>query len=237
MGEHAAGDVADARRRPGDRTPDGEGAGVVPPLIGQTDQRDEGGEHRRAGDALHRPGGDPPYGADAVRYEIELTTSPPTSADELAERSTAAGMALDRPVTEADPTVVPAFPDRWAEVVDAPADERRAALLNALLADAACHPRVTDHANGGRHIHYREDGQSLGGVLRAVGSVGTALHLTGLGTHRLGRCALAECGHAYADFSRAGRQRYRSPTCADRDAVRRHRARAGLRDSRRNGVR
>jgi predicted RNA-binding Zn ribbon-like protein len=30
----------------------------------------------------------------------------------------------------------------------------------------------------------------------------------------------------YADLSRTGRQRYCSPTCANRDAVRRHRARA-----------
>ncbi|WP_201304885.1 hypothetical protein [Streptomyces sp. GS7] len=61
---------------------------------------------------------------------------------------------------------------------------------------------------------------------RAVGGVGTAPHPTGLVMHRLGRRALAECGHADADFSRAGRQRHRSPTCADRDAVHRHRARA-----------
>ncbi|WP_043263216.1 CGNR zinc finger domain-containing protein [Streptomyces sp. CT34] len=167
-----------------------------------------------------------PYGEDAVRYVIELTNTPPTGVDELAQRSVAAGMVLDRPVTEADLTAVRDFLDRWAGIVDAPTDEQRAALLNALLADTAAHPRVTDHADGGWHIHYREDGQSLGGVLRAVGSVGTALHLTGLGMHRLGRCALAECGNAYADFSRAGRQRYCSPTCANRDAVRRHRARA-----------
>ncbi|MFJ5678914.1 CGNR zinc finger domain-containing protein [Streptomyces sp. NPDC093097] len=166
-----------------------------------------------------------PYGEDPVRFVVDLTNAPPTSADELAERAAAAGMALDRPVTEDDLSEVLDFLVRWAEVVDAPTDARRAELLNALLADAAGHPRLTDHADGGWHIHYREDDRSLGGVLRAVAGVGTALHLTGLGMHRLGRCALAECDNAFADFSRAGRQRYCCPLCANRDAVRRHRAR------------
>ncbi|MEU7179358.1 MULTISPECIES: CGNR zinc finger domain-containing protein [Streptomyces] len=166
-----------------------------------------------------------PYGEDPVRFVVELTNTPPADAAELAERCVAAGLVLDRPVRDADLTEVRDFLRRWAEVVDATTDERRAALLNALLSDAAAHPRLTDHADGGWHIHYREDDLSLAGLLRAVVSVGTALHLTGLGMHRLGRCALAECDHAYADFSRAGRQRYCSPACANRDAVRRHRAR------------
>jgi len=66
---------------------------------------------------------------------------------------------------------------------------------------------------------------SIAGVLEALFSVGTALHLVGRGMHRLGRCALDECTAIYADTSRNGRQRYCSPKCANRDAVRRHRAR------------
>ncbi|HEY0453774.1 CGNR zinc finger domain-containing protein [Actinophytocola sp.] len=31
-------------------------------------------------------------------------------------------------------------------------------------------------------------------------------------------------GHPFGDLTRGGRQRYCSPTCANRDAVRRHRA-------------
>ncbi|MER6308748.1 CGNR zinc finger domain-containing protein [Streptomyces sp. NPDC001739] len=165
-----------------------------------------------------------PYGEDPVRFVVELTNVPPGSARELEERCVAAGMVIDRPVEPGDLAEVLGFLRRWAEVVDAGTDERRAALLNGLLAEASTPPRLTDHADGGWHIHYREDGIGLGGVLRAVGAVGTALHLTGLGMHRLGRCALAECGNAYADFSRAGRQRYCSHACANRDAVRRHRA-------------
>ncbi len=46
--------------------------------------------------------------------------------------------------------------------------------------------------------------------------------------HRLPRCETTECGTAFADTSRTGRQRYCSLRCANRDAVRRHRARATL---------
>ncbi|MGA5539556.1 CGNR zinc finger domain-containing protein [Mycolicibacterium nivoides] len=38
--------------------------------------------------------------------------------------------------------------------------------------------------------------------------------------HRIHRCAAEDCAHAFVDFSRPGTQRY----CANRDAVRRHRA-------------
>ncbi|MFF4606814.1 CGNR zinc finger domain-containing protein [Streptomyces sp. NPDC001339] len=166
-----------------------------------------------------------PYGDDRLRLVADLTNTPPTSVSELVDRCLAAGMALDRPADEEDLAQVLAFVERWAEVVDAPTHERRVELLNALLSEASTHPRVTDHAGIGWHIHYREDGIGLGGVLRTIGAVGTALHLTELGMHRLGRCTLAECGNAYVDFSRAGQQRYCSQGCANRDAVRRHRAR------------
>ncbi|GIH23509.1 hypothetical protein Aph01nite_18190 [Acrocarpospora phusangensis] len=66
--------------------------------------------------------------------------------------------------------------------------------------------------------------QPLGAVLFALISVSTALHLLGRGMHRLGRCAVPECTVIFADTSRTGRQRYCSQPCANRDAVRRHRA-------------
>jgi predicted RNA-binding Zn ribbon-like protein len=64
----------------------------------------------------------------------------------------------------------------------------------------------------------------LADLVRVLISVGTALHFTGRGMDRLHRCALAECNNAFGDFCRTGRQRYCSPACANRDAVRRHRA-------------
>jgi hypothetical protein len=50
--------------------------------------------------------------------------------------------------------------------------------LNLLLARWSGHPRLTDHADSGWHLHYRADGLPAGAVIAAVGAVGTALHLT-----------------------------------------------------------
>ncbi|MFE1766680.1 CGNR zinc finger domain-containing protein [Streptomyces angustmyceticus] len=166
-----------------------------------------------------------PYGEDPVRLIVGLAAQPPCTPQEFEERCVAAGMAIDRPVGDEDLAEIREFIPRWLTVVDARTPERRAILLNELLSASSTHPRLTDHADGGWHIHYRADGLGLASVVRAVVSVGTALHLTGRGMDRLGRCALTECGLAFGDFTRGGRQRYCSPACANRDAVRRFRAR------------
>ena len=165
-----------------------------------------------------------PYGEYPVRLASDLVAAPPRTADELGERCAEAGVAIERPAGPADLREVEAFLARWLTVVDADTHRLRAERLNVLLAEASAYPRLTDHAGDGWHIHYRDAGLPLGAVLRALISVGTALHLTGRGMDRLRRCALAECGLPFGDFTRGGRQRYCSPTCANRDAVRRHRA-------------
>ena len=108
-------------------------------------------------------------------------------------------------------------------LVDAADEPARVAVLNELLTRYASQPTVTDHG-GGWHLHYRPDAASLGEILAASTTVAAAQHLTAHGMHRVGRCALPECGRAYVDHSRPGRQRYCSHACANRDAVRRHRA-------------
>lgn len=166
-----------------------------------------------------------PYGADAVLLMADLTNFPPASLDDLVKRCADAGLAIDRPPEEADLAAALDLAEQWCEIVDTRDERARVALLNDLLATSAAYPRVTDHAGTGWHLHYRDAGMSLGGVLRALVAVGTALHLTGRGMSRLARCARDGCGLVYADVSRSGRQRYCSPRCANRDAVRRHRAR------------
>jgi predicted RNA-binding Zn ribbon-like protein len=165
-----------------------------------------------------------PYGEDPVRLAAGLAAAPPGTAEELTRRCVEAGLVLDRPARAEDLADVAEFLSRWLEIVDAHVPESRARLLNDLLAESSAYPRLTNHTGGGWHIHYRDEGLSPAAVIRALVSVGTAVHLTGRGMDRLRRCALAECGNAFGDFTRAGRQRYCSPTCANRDAVRRHRA-------------
>ncbi|RZQ60266.1 CGNR zinc finger domain-containing protein [Amycolatopsis suaedae] len=166
-----------------------------------------------------------PYGEDPVRLAMDLAATPPRTHAELTARCRAAGVVAPRDAQPADLADIEVFLREWLAVVDATEPAERVRLLNDLLADSSAYPRVTDHAGTGWHIHYRDDDLPMAKVLRALISVGTALHLTGRGMDRLHRCALAECGRAFGDFSRGGRQRYCSPACANRDAVRRHRAR------------
>jgi predicted RNA-binding Zn ribbon-like protein len=168
-----------------------------------------------------------PYGEDLVLLAVELANRPPDSLDDLVRRCGAAGVGLDMPIGDDDLTATRDLVERWCEIVDAPAGEERAALVNRLLAAASAYPRLTNHVGDGWHLHYRDDDVSLGAVLRALVAVGTALHLTGRGMGRLGRCAREGCSLIYADVSRGGRQRYCTPACANRDAVRRHRALRG----------
>ncbi|MFF2513215.1 CGNR zinc finger domain-containing protein [Streptomyces sp. NPDC058086] len=166
-----------------------------------------------------------PYGEDAVNLAADLANRRPAGAEELADRCRAAGLVLENPVTLQDLDRTQDALAAWEKVVDATDEHERAELLNRMLGAAAAHPRMTDHAGSGWHLHFRDDRQALGSVLFSLIAVGTALHLTGRGMHRLGRCAVSECTTIFADTSRTGRQRYCSPRCANRDAVRRHRAR------------
>ncbi|WP_329243022.1 CGNR zinc finger domain-containing protein [Streptomyces sp. NBC_01478] len=169
-----------------------------------------------------------PYGEDAVNLAADLANRRPTSADELADRCRAAGLTPERPVTADDLDRALAALNAWEEIVDAAGEQERADLLNRMLAETAAFPRLTSHAGTGWHLHYRDAQQPLGSVLFTLFAVGTALHLAGRGMHRLGRCEVIECDTAFADTSRTGRQRYCSQRCANRDAVRRHRAQAAV---------
>ncbi|NRQ35059.1 CGNR zinc finger domain-containing protein [Nonomuraea sp. NN258] len=166
-----------------------------------------------------------PYGEDAVKLAADLANRRPADPVELAERCRAAGLVLERPVTRDDLERTGAVLDAWEKVVDAVDERERADLVNRMLAAAAAYPRLTDHADSGWHLHYRDDHQPLGSLLFSLISVGTALHLAGRGMHRLRRCAVIECAVIFADTSRTGRQRYCGQRCANRDAVRRHRSR------------
>jgi predicted RNA-binding Zn ribbon-like protein len=164
-----------------------------------------------------------PYGEEPVRFAVDLAVRPPATVDDLRRRCVEAGIVGSDVVGDTGQVEVEKFMARWLAVVDAPDARARADLLNDLLADNSAHPRLTDHF-GGWHLHYRDEDLDLPAIVRALISVGTALHLTGRGMDRLRRCALAECANPFGDFTKAGRQRYCSPTCANRDAVRRHRA-------------
>ncbi|PRI12339.1 CGNR zinc finger domain-containing protein [Leucobacter massiliensis] len=175
-----------------------------------------------------------PYGEYAVVLAGSLVNDWPEDREGIVSRAREVGMTVDFPEEPRDHERVRRFLDRWLTVVDATEPQHRARLLNALMAEASAYPRLTDHHDEGWHLHYRDDdASSLPDVLAAVISVGTALHLTTRGMHRLARCAAGiedeadPCTAVVVDVTRNGRQRYCSVRCANRAAVRRHRARAG----------
>lgn len=156
---------------------------------------------------------------------VSLANARPTTTVELRERCRAAGLWLPKRSTAHDLASTLRLIDEWLEVVDAPDEQARVARLNGMLAAHTSHPRMTNHAGDGWHIHFREDDQPLGQVLASITSIGTALHLTQRGMSRLGRCHAPGCDLVYADCSPRGTQRYCSVRCANRAAVSRHRAR------------
>ncbi|WP_238219608.1 CGNR zinc finger domain-containing protein [Tsukamurella pulmonis] len=164
-----------------------------------------------------------PYGEGPVLLAVDLANDPPADLRELVRRCDAHDMLVET-VGPTDFAGCRTLIAEWLTVVDATDVAARVERLNALLAAHASHPRVTDHAGTGWHIHYRESGASLTGQLAVLILTGTALHLTTRGMNRLGRCASSDCDLVFADVSRNGRQRYCSPRCGSREAVRRYRA-------------
>lgn len=163
-------------------------------------------------------------GRDAVRLGVDLANNRPANAGVLAERCRTAGAIFDDVTpTDDDLAIVKSFLDRWAAMVRTDVTEERASALNLLLTTYAAAPRLTNHSNTDWHLHFRDDEVAPGQMIATLVSVGTALHLAGRGIDRLGECAATECDQLFVDTSRNGRQRYCSPGCGNRAAVRRYR--------------
>lgn len=168
-----------------------------------------------------------PYGEYAVLLAASLADDFPADRAGIERRTLERGMTMTFPPAPDDRERVREVVDDWLTIVDAPDPEARAEILNAQMAHAAAYPRLTNHDGEGWHLHYRDDVRSLPYVLRAIFAVGTSLHLVTRGMDRLGRCEASPCTNVVVDVTRNGRQRFCSVRCANRAAVRRHRARAG----------
>ena len=166
-----------------------------------------------------------PYGEYAVLLAQSLANDWPPDRSGIVARTRDHGMTMPFPEHPGDHARCREVLDQWLHVVDIESADDRAALLNEQMAAVSAYPRLTDHNGEGWHLHYRDTDDDLPVVLQSVIAVGTALHLTTRGITRLGRCASTPCLNVIVDVSRNGTQRYCSPRCASRDAVRRHRAR------------
>lgn len=167
-----------------------------------------------------------PYGEYAVLLAASLANDWPADRAGIVERTREAGMTMEFACGANDHAATREVVDDWLRIVDADLDDERALLLNTQMAAAAAYPRLVDHDGEGWHLHYRDSNDALPFVLRAVIGVGTSLHLATRGMSRLRRCEAEPCTNVVVDVTRNGRQRYCSVRCANRAAVRRHRARA-----------
>ena len=102
-------------------------------------------------------------------------------------------------------------------VFDCDDDASAAAAVNALVADAAMTPRLTDHDGYSWHVHYFVPGASL--VEHLTTECGMAMaHVVAAGEReRLRRCAAPACAHVLVDLSRNRSKRYcDARTCGNR---------------------
>jgi len=165
-----------------------------------------------------------PYGEYAVLLAASLANDWPVDRAGIVQRTRNVGMTMEFSRGADDHAACRAVVDDWLHVVDADTDDERARTLNLQMASVAAYPRLVDHDGEGWHLHYRDGTDALPFVLRAVISVGTALHVATRGMSRLRRCESEPCANVVVDVTRNGRQRYCSVRCANRAAVRRHRA-------------
>lgn len=111
-------------------------------------------------------------------------------------------------------------------------DESRAVdLLNRLLVEYPVSPLISGHDHpsdrvGPRwHLHLADNASTASATFAAVACTGLAIHLTTLGTDRLGICQAPPCRNAYLDTSTNRSRRYCSDRCATRANVAAYRAR------------
>lgn len=114
---------------------------------------------------------------------------------------------------------------RRLEAVFASTDlQDRVRTLNALLAESATQPYISQHDGRAPHLHFAPETAPTVDRVRAYTAAGLAHALCQEDT-RLGRCAREGCGVVYVDTSRNGRRRYCTTKCANRVHVAEHRER------------
>ena len=129
-------------------------------------------------------------------------------------------------LTNDDLGAVRALRDRFRPVFGAGDDETAARAINALVAQAAVNPRLTDHDGYDWHVHYFAPGASVADHLAADCGMALAFFVVAGEQERLRRCEAPDCRRAFVDLSRNRSRRYcDSRTCGNRLHVAAYRAR------------
>jgi predicted RNA-binding Zn ribbon-like protein len=165
------------------------------------------------------------YTVDGAHIGVALINNPALSSAALTELLIE--YDVHAPATDEQNT---SLLGEWAQrelrpVFEARSELQRAALVDALLVDADCRPRLVSHDGQPPHIHAAPLGAPLPQRVKAFTATGLAqLIADGFGP-RLGHCHRDGCPLVFVDISRNGRRRFCSVRCANATNVARHRAR------------
>jgi len=161
------------------------------------------------------------YTAAGAHIAAALVNSPAMVAGELTELLLAYDVhqAGDTDLREWTARLRPAFETSLTE---------QAAIVDALLVDADCRPRLVTHDGQAPHIHHAPLDAPLDRRVMALTAAGLAQLIADGAGARLGHCHRDGCTVVFVDTSRNGRRRYCSVRCANVTNVARHRARRGL---------
>ena len=137
-----------------------------------------------------------------------------------------AGFDVEEPVPgEAELAELRDWTARLRSVFEPRDEAERAALVNELLIESDCRPRLISHDGLPHHLHYRPLAGDLAARVKAFTAAGLAYLIAEGWGSRLGRCQRDGCAVAFVDTSRNGTRRFCSVRCANQVNVSNHRVR------------
>src|SRR5689334_23002686 len=147
-------------------------------------------------------------------------------ADTAAVGALLAGFDVEEPVpSEAELADLRDWTTRLRSVFEPGAETERAELVNDLLIESDCRPRLISHDGLPYHLHYKPLAGDLAARVKAFTAAGLAYLVAEGWAGRLGRCQRAGCTIAFVDTSRNGTRRFCSVRCANQVNVTNHRVR------------
>ena len=164
------------------------------------------------------------YTSAGAHIAAALVNDPMT--DSAAVGALLAGFDVEEPVPgEAELADLRDWTARLRSVFEPLAEADRAELVNDLLVESDCRPRLITHDGLPHHLHYRPLAGDLAARVKAFTAAGLAYLIAEGWGSRLGRCQREGCAVAFVDTSRNGTRRFCSVRCANQVNVSNHRVR------------
>ena len=155
------------------------------------------------------------YTSSGAHIAAALVNDPMTEA--AAVGALLAGFDVEEPVpSEAELADLRDWTARLRSVFEPRAEAERAELVNDLLVESDCRPRLLSHDGLPYHLHYRPLAGDLAARVKAFTAAGLAYLIAEGWSSRLGRCQRESCGTAFVDTSRNGTRRFCSTACQNR---------------------